>query len=439
MNQKGRQLTLPAATPVAPAQQPWTLYSDPQRWAFLGVLFLVTISSNFDYYVLGGVLEPLKREFQVSDTALGLLSGFCFSLCYAIAAIPFARWSDRGNRRTVLTTALAGWSVMTLLTGLARTFLQLGLSRVGVGALESGATPPAQSLIADYFPPERRSSALAIMLAGSSVGYLIGLALGGYIAATLGWRSAFLLAGAVGLILTLSTPLVLAEPRRQLGFPGADAQAESLGNALVRLRRKPSFVLTLVGLSIFYFFSYGVVNFLPSFMMRTLHASLEEVSLTWGIAVAVANLLGTLVGGRLAARLSKRDVRWYAWMSAIACLAGVPLYWLALSATHLWAFVAIEFVAEFVLWAGTFATWPAIHAICGNPRRGMAIAIAMFAYILLGSGFGPLAAGALSDALGATYGNQSLRYSLNIMTLALLLAALAFYLSGRSMSRDLED
>src|SRR5262249_40651273 len=147
--------------------------------------------ANFDYYVLGVVLEPIKLEFHVSDTQLGLLGGLCFALCYAATALPFARWSDRGNRCTVLTFALAGWSVMTVLSGFAQTFLQLAIARLGVGAMQPGQSPASQSLIADYFAPERRTSALAVTIAGSSLGNLIGIALGGYIAATLGWRKSF--------------------------------------------------------------------------------------------------------------------------------------------------------------------------------------------------------------------------------------------------------
>lgn len=418
---------------------PWSLYSDRRRWMFLAILFLVTVLSNFDYYVLGVVLEPIKNEFNVSDTQLGLLSGLSFALCYSAAALPFARWSDRGNRRNALTFAIAGWSVMTLLFGAARSFWQLGLARLGVGAMEPGATPPAQSLIADYFSPERRGSALAIMLAGGSVGYLAGLALGGYIAATLGWRNAFLVAGVSGIALAVVSHVVLGEPRVALGFPAADTQVESSTHAIGQLCRKRSFVYTVIGLSAFYFFSLGVTTFLPSFMIRTLHASLQEVSLTWGIAVSVANLLGTLLGGWLADSLSKRDIRWYGWLSAIACAAGAALYWSALSAKHLGTFVGIEFAAELLLWTGTFATWPAIHAVCGNSRRGMAIAVAQFAYVLIGSGLGPLAGGALSDLLSPVYGSESLQYSLNIMVFALMPAAIAFYLSSDAMVLDREE
>jgi predicted MFS family arabinose efflux permease len=418
---------------------PWSLYPRRQRSIFVVVLFLVTISSNFDYYVLGMVLEPIKAEFHVSDAQLGLLTGFCFALFYALAALPFARWSDQGNRRTVLAAALLGWSLLTAFFGLAHSFWQLIVARLGVGAMEPGATPPAQSLIADYFPPQRRGSALAIMLSGGSLGYLVALALGGYIAATLGWRNAFLIAGGLGAVLALVTRLALAEPRMRLGFPSMNSRAETLRQAVTHLCRKPAFLYTLLGVSIFYFFSLGVTTFLPSYLIRTLHVSLERVSLTWGVAVTVANFLGTLTGGWLADRLGQRDIRWYAWLSGIACVLGAILYWAAFAASGLWTFVSIEFLAELVLWTGTFASWSAVHAVCGSPRRGTAIALLQFAYVLVGSGFGPLVTGVISDAVSAGRGAASLGWSLNIVTSSLIAAAIAFFWSGRSMARDRAD
>jgi len=273
------------------------LYSERQRRGFLAIIFLGIVCGMLDYVMLGVALDLIKHEFQVSDTALGLLSGVCFALLWAMAALPFARWSDRGNRRTVFCTSLGGWSFMTVLFGLAQSFTQLALARTGVGALGPGATPAAQSLLADYFPPERRGSAIAIMLAGTSVGGLAGVGLGGYIAAILGWRSAFLMAGGAGIVLALVARMVLAEPRLQLGFPAGGSQGETLGQVVVRLWNKPSYLRVLLGMCGWMFYIIGTTTFLPAFMMRSLHATLTQVSLTWGVTSAVSNLVGTLAGG----------------------------------------------------------------------------------------------------------------------------------------------
>jgi MFS family permease len=423
----------------------WALYSQRRRWIFLIILFFVILFNYFDYFVLSAVLDPIKREFGVSDTMLGLLSGPCFALLYGCAAIPIARWADRGNRRTIITLALAGWSVMTAVCGLTQSFTQLAVARLGVGVSEPGAAPPALSLIADYFPPERRASAMAILTqGGSAAGCLIGIAVGGVVAATYGWRIAFIVAGIPGIALALLVRFTLAEPRTKLGFPHAARTGygavpeESAWAVFCYLYRKRSFRRALLGISIFTIFSFAVSIFLPSFMIRTLHASLMQVSITWGVAVSVANLLGAIAGGFLADSLSKRDIRWYQWLPSIGCALGSLAYWEALHAQNLWAFIRIDFVAEFILAAGLCVSFAAIHAVCGDRRRAMATGIVFFAINLFGTGLGPFIAGALSDVLNATYGIQSLRYSLLIMVGFLLPASGAFYWGARAMPQELE-
>jgi predicted MFS family arabinose efflux permease len=428
-------------------KQPWLLYSERQRWIFLAILYLVTTSSYFDLFVVSILLEPIKQEFHVSDAMLGLLSGFGFTLFYAVASFPIARWADRGNRRTVITAALATWSAMTLACGLAQSFGQLVLARMGVGAAEPGATPPAQSLIADYFPPERRAVAIAVLTTGgSALGYLVGVGLGGYIAATHGWRMAFLLAGIPGLILVLVVRSTLPEPRVRLGFPSASEklegihqQLESSGEAVRRLAGKRSFLYLIGGMSVFSFFMGAASMFLPTFMIRSLHATLQQVSLVWGVTVTAANVLGAVAGGWLADRLACRDARWYAWLAAGSSIAGVPIYWLALQAHRFLSFIAIDFMAEMLLAIVPVVVFAAIHVVCGSRRRAMAISTVYFSGMLIGTGLGPLIAGAISDAFSSAYGLDSMRYSLMCALGLLLPATGAFYWSSGAMDRDRED
>jgi len=418
--------------------EPWKLYSEQQRWWFLAVLFLVTTCNFFDYYVLSVLLEPIKAEFHVSDTALGLLSGFAFAFFYALAALPLARWADRGNRRSVMVISLTVWSAMTALCGLAQSFVQLALARLGLGLAEPGALPPAHSLVADYFPTKRRATAISLLSTGGAVlGWLMGVGVGGYVAATHGWRAAFLVAGVPGLGLAVLVRFVLQEPRARVGFPKVSRQGTFV--SLLQLRTKRSFVWSVTGMSIYAVFAYGVSIFLPSFMMRDLHATLAQVSVTWGITIAGANLVGALLGGWLADRLSARDVRWYVWLAAIACVVDIPVYWLALDAKDLWSFIGIDFFGEAILSVGVSSIYTAVQAVCGNGRRAMASAALQFSYTLFGAGCGPLIAGALSDAFGAAYGAESLRYSLMSMLMFLVPAAIAFHWSARSMKSELED
>lgn len=420
-------------------QPPWTLYTERQRWRLLAILFLVSTSCYVDRNVLSVLLEPIKHEFQVSDTLLGLLGGFSFALFYALFGVPVARWADRGNRRKVITAALSVWSVMTVVCGLVHSFWYLVLARVGVGAGESGAIPPAQSLIADYFPPERRASAMAIFMSSAMLGYLLGFSLGGYIAASHGWRAAFLAFGAPGLVLALITHFGLAEPRLALTHPVSTGQAETWMQSLQRLRTKPSFRYALLGCIVYFFVAYGALIFIPSYLIRVLHVPLAKVSLTVGAVGGAGSLLGTLAGGWFADRLVRHDIRWLAWLPAAACALAGPMYCAALATDRFWIFVGISGVAGILLAGGLPPVFAAIHAICGSSRRALAIAIVLFSATLLGGGFGPLLSGALSDALRVDFGEQSLRPALMAGVSLLVVTGGLFYRFGCEMPHDLED
>lgn len=421
-------------------QAPWTLYSPRRRWGLLSILFLVTTWNYFDYYVISIVLDPIKKEFQVSDTMLGMLSGFAFATVYAFAALPVARWADRGNRRTIITVTLSAWSLMTALCGLTQSFGQLLLARLGVALAEPGGAPPAQSLTADYFPPERRATAISVLLqGGSAMGYGVGIACGGYIAAKYGWRITFLLAGAPGVLLAVASHFTLAEPRQTLGFPAAASRSERAIQSIAILGRKRSFVFTVTGITFYALFAYGTSVFLPTFMIRSLHATLAQVSITWGIAVTVAMIVGALIGGPLADWLSRTNVRWYAWLPCLMFGLGCPAYWLTLSAPDLWTFILVDFPSEVILAVGFSVSFAAIHPVCGNARRASAVALVYFCVMFIGCGIGPLMAGAISDALTPTYGDNGIRYAALAMVLFLIPASFAMFLAGRAMPQDMED
>jgi predicted MFS family arabinose efflux permease len=428
----------PEGLPIATLPPTWSMYTTRQRWGFLAVLFLVSTSQFLDRSVISVLLEPIKQEFKVSDTMLGFLGGTCFALVYAVAGMPVARWADRGNRRTVITLSLVVWSVMTLFCGLAQTFWQLALARVGVGMGESGGIPASQSLIADYFPPERRATAIAIFVSAVTAGNVLGLGVGGNIAATHGWRQAFLLAAWPGLLLALVVRLTLAEPRLQAGGGDTAAQAERAADAISRLRQKRSYVTALFGSVLYYLFVYGPVIFIPSFLLRVLHEPLARASTTLAVVGATASLIGTPIGGWLADRLSRRDIRWLGWLPALAFAVAGPVWMLAFSLNSTRVVMACIFIATVVLAAGFPSVFSAIHSVCGSARRATAIAIVLFSASLLGGGFGPLASGALSDALSVAYGREGLRYALMAMTMLLPASALMFYLCGRALPRDLD-
>jgi len=185
-------------------------YSNYVLW----VLFAVYVINFIDRQVLSVFIGPIKEEFGVSDTHMGLLVGFAFALFYTIAGIPIARWADRGNRRTIIAIGLTVWSAMTVATGLTRNFAQMALARVGVGVGEAAGSPPAHSLISDYFPPERRARAMGIYSWGVYVGSAIAYLGGGYLRANFDWRTAFIVLGLPGLVMAVVVRLTVREPPR---------------------------------------------------------------------------------------------------------------------------------------------------------------------------------------------------------------------------------
>jgi len=419
-------------------RRPWDLYSSRQRWTYLIILFLVSTSNYTDRNVISVLLEPIKAEFHVSDTMLGLLTGISFSVFYATLGIPVARWADRGDRRLIITLSLTVWSTMTAVCGLAQTFWQLALARVGVGAGEAGAIPPAQSLIADYFDPTRRGRALAVFMASTVVGFLIGFFAGAQIAAEYGWRWAFILMGLPGIALAVVARVVLKEPRHQPEFRPVPGSQEPLGQTLRVLFGKRAFVLLLAGMVITFMIAYGAAAFFPSYMVRVLGVPLTKVGASYGAVAAVTPIFGTIAGGFLADRLSKRDLGWLAWLPAVGLALSWPFYELMLVASTFTSYLALFAVAATLGNMAIPSMFAALHAVCGSPRRAMAVAIMFFFANLIGLGLGPVISGALSDAFSSTYGPVGLRYALMLMMALSLPAAWFFYLCGRSLPQDAE-
>ena len=430
--------TAPAlGTPVRAAYE---LYRPAQRRWLLAVLFLVSMSNYIDRNVIAVLLEPIKKEFAISDTLLGLLSGFAFAVFYATLGIPVARWADRGNRRVVVTLALTVWSVMTVACGMAQTFVQLVLARIGVGAGEAGALPPAQSLIADYFPPDRRASAIAIFISSATAGYLIAFIGGAMLVSHYGWRTAFVAVGTPGLLLAMLTFRTLKEPRDVIGYPVRNATSdESFAGAVKRLFAKRAYVWIVVGIALYAFMAYGALIFIPSFMIRSLGISMSQIGATYGSVSATGALLGTVGGGWLADKLGSRDARWLAWLPALACSIACPFYIAGFLSGTFGAFLAFSFVAGVLIAAGLPSVFTAMHAVCGSKRRAVAVAVLTFVMSTFGGGLGPLVTGILSDHFAASLGANALRAALVVATAVLLPSAFAMYVAGRSMLHDVEN
>ena len=402
------------------------------------MLFLAYVFNFVDRQILSILLQPIKAELQVSDTAMGFLTGMAFALFYTFAGLPIARWADYGTRRTIIALGIAIWSVMTAASGFARNFVQLALARVGVGVGEATLSPAAHSLISDYFPPERRATALAIYSMGASFGILLGLAAGGWLRETLGWRAAFLIVGLPGLAVALLTRLTVREPPRgHVEGLSAETHGESLGEVLAYLWRLRSFRHLSLAASLYGFAGYGFSIWAPAFLERSHQMSATEVGFWLGPILGLGGALGTYLGGRLGDHLGAKDARWYMRLAAIGACLQLPFalaFLLWPDAGPALAFLIPSTVLSLFYVAPTYAMTQGLAKL---RMRALATAVLLFVLNLVGLGLGPQVVGILSDLLSPRLGTDSLRYALLIVVLTNLWAAGHSLVAARWLREDL--
>jgi MFS family permease len=423
----------------AAAPRPTTPAPGAARYA-LGLLLVVYVVNFLDRTILAMLLEPIKREFQVSDTYLGFLSGIAFAAFYTLMGLPIARFADRGSRRNIIALALVVWSGMTMLTGFARSFAQLALCRVGVGIGEAGCSPPAHSLISDYFPADRRGTAFSIYALGIPIGGGLGFLAGGWLNEFFDWRTAFILAGVPGIVLGLVVRLTLREPPRgtfdALATPGEQEPIRAVLGFMAGLR---SFRHMAIGAALHAFYGYGASAFIGAFFMRSHGIESGELGTWLAILGFTGGVAGTYLGGYLADRLGVRDPRWYMWVPALATVAYIPFAFLL----YLWpdGRVALMLWLPGAFLGGMYLgpTFAMTQSLVRPAMRAMASAILLFVINLIGLGLGPQGVGILSDLLAATSGSESLRYALLIVVVSFAAWSVLHYgLAARSLQADLQ-
>ncbi|MDR3512428.1 MAG: MFS transporter [Caulobacteraceae bacterium] len=372
------------------------------RWALVLLMFVYT--SNFiDRTILATLGQPIKVDLKISDASLGLLQGFAFAIFYTVLGIPIARLAERRSRVTILSVCLVVWSGMTALCGVAQSFLQLLLFRFGVGVGEAGCSPAAHSLIADYFPSARRSSALAVYSFGIPLGGMIGAVAGGWIAEHMSWRVAFFIVGAPGLVLALIARLVLREPPRGhseiAGPAGETAPTPSLIAVAKRLFGAPSFRHMTAGVTLVSFAGYGVGGFAQPYFIRQFHLGLAEVGLVFGVITGVSTGLGTLLGGFVTDWAGRRDRRWYSLVPGIGFLIATPFYVAAYLAPS-WQLAALCLVLPGVFsYTYLGPTFGVMHNLVEPRMRATATALLFFVLNFIALGGGPFFTGLMSDIL----------------------------------------
>tara|TARA_R110002072_G_scaffold81148_8_gene185854 strand:+ start:1895 stop:3187 length:1293 start_codon:yes stop_codon:yes gene_type:complete len=411
----------------------------------LWILLTVYIFNFIDRQIVNILAEPIALDLGLSDTQIGLMTGLAFALFYTLLGLPIARYSDRAstNRPRLIAIALATWSAMTALCGLAQNFYQLLLARIGVGVGEAGCTPPAHSLISDIVPPERRSSALAFYSLGIPIGTLLGMMIGGFLADWVGWRMAFLFVGLPGVAMALVVHFMLREPRlgmaRSSDSPAAPAPELSLWVSVRTVLQSRAFVLLLLAGSTASFLAYGKTTWTTIFFQRTHELTPGEVGFWFGVINGAAGILGTWLGGYLADRFGARNRRHVLTAPAIAMAVAAPIAFLAYQASTWQVALALLIVPTLCNSLYYGPTYSAAQGLVPLRARAIAAAVLLFFQNLIGLGLGPLFFGMLSDLLQPAYGEESVRFVLYGAAFLGLIPAFFFWRCSLRLQEELDQ
>jgi predicted MFS family arabinose efflux permease len=421
----------------ADQQSPQTpsLYS----YYVLGLLSTVYVFNFIDRQIMAVLIEPIKLEFGVSDTAMGFLSGFAFVFFYTLVGIPIARWADRGSRRFIIALAVAVWSIMTAVSGLAKSFTQLAIIRVFVGVGEAGGTPPSHSLLSDYFPQDKRATALGIYSWGVYIGAALAFPIGGYLVQNYGWRVAFYAVGLPGLLLSLLVWFTVKEPARgSVELTPAKVEHASLGEVLRFLLSRRSFIFIALGSAIQSLSGYGVITWGAPFLARVHEMGWVEIGVAMGWTIGLAGCAGVYLGGKMTDTLGKRDAAWYMRLPAIESMLGIPFIagFTLLADTNLAILCFIPFYFLGAMYVGPMHAM--VQSLVRVRMRATASAILLFIVNMVGAGLGPLSVGLLNDhVFGPLYGDEAIRYSMLTVGLIGGCASILFWQASKTLAADL--
>lgn len=419
-------------------------FSPGYKWYVLGLLFLVYVFNFVDRQILAILQESIKQDLGLADWQLGILGGLAFGLFYATLGIPIARLADRWIRTRIIAISLAVWSAMTALCGTATSFMTLALFRVGVGVGEAGCSPPAHSLISDYFPRDQRATALSIYALGIPIGVMVGFMGGAWLDEHYGWRVAFFVAGLPGILLALVVWATLREPPRGMadGTAHLHAQAgEGPGwqEVMRVLWSRRSFRHLSVAGALHAFIGYGVLQFTPSFYIRTHQLTPLEVGTWMALLAGIAGGIGTFMGGAVSDRLAARDARWYMWVPAIATFALAPFAVAQYLVDDPYLSLAAAVIPSIL---GPIYLGPTLgmtQSLVGVKMRATASAVLLLILNLVGLGLGPLVVGILSDVYDNAFGLgvNSLRWAIVTLYVVPFWATLHYVLAARTLREEL--
>jgi predicted MFS family arabinose efflux permease len=411
--------------------------AQPSRGVSLWVLALLSLAYvlNFvDRQVLAIVAGDVKAELGLSDFQLGLLLGPAFVVCFTLSGFLLAHLADTRSRKWVLTLGLGVWSLLTAACGMAASFGQLAALRFGVGVGEAAGAPPSQSMLSDYFAPAQRARALSVFGLGIYFGTALGFAGGGVIAEWFDWRTAFVVAGSAGIPLALLIALTVREPERSKPPTAASAPFAEMMRVLARQR---TYRRLMAAAACQAFIGFAALSWSALFLQRVFAMSKAEAGVSFGLIAGIAGGAGSLLGGALADRLSSRDPRWYAWISAAVSLAAAPFF--AAFARAESAALGLTCFGAFYLLNNIYvpSLWTLVQTLVPARLRATSSATQLAITNVFGYGVSSMAVGALNDALAPSFGDGALRWTLLLPAAIGALSGPLFWRCAATVRQDL--
>jgi MFS family permease len=411
-------------------------------WFALALLFVVALFNYVDRTILSIMQVALKKDLGLSDTQLGTLTGLSFALFYTTLALPVARLADRVARKYVLTAALTIWTLMTAASAFATGYGSLLVCRIGVGVGEAGCVPASHSLISDYFPRHRRARAMAAWSLALPLGGMLGFAFGGKLTAALGWRQTFLVVGLAGLALAPVVLAFLREPARgrfETDHPLAQAQRRTTAECLRLLWSLRSFRYLVIGESLQAWAQAAMTSWNAPFYSRLHAMPIAEIATWLALITGFGGAAGTFLGGALAERMGRRDVRWYLRVPAIAAFLTIPFalaqYFVADVRLSLACAIIPATMVNVYLAPGNAVS----QSLAPPEMRAFTSAIFVLVVSLVGTGLGPTVTGVLSDAFAVRFGlgEAALRYALPTLVIPALAACALFWRAASHLPGEL--
>lgn len=402
----------------------------------LTLLMLAYTLSMCDRMILSILFPDIKAEFGLSDTQLGLLGGISFALFYATMGLPIARLSDQYSRKRIIIASLVIFSLMTAFSGLATGFISLLLFRIGVGIGEAGVNPASHSIIADYFPPQRRAFAMAILMLGGSLGMMLGFVGGGVIAEAYGWRIALVSVGVPGLLLAVVMARSLREPYRGTYETETPAPPPPILTTAATMWANPAMRHLIAGSVVAGLVGYGFTQWLPTFFIRAHDLSQSQTGMLMAGVFGILGAIGALAAGKWFDRLSNRGFQYGMWMLALVPFVTIPFFIMGLLADNLTTAILLFIIPGFAANYVIGPTIAMIQTLSPVHMRAVSSAIKMLCLNLIGLGLGPLLVGVLSDLLTPHYGEDALSVALAYFALVGLWGSLHFWLCGRALAKQ---